>query len=109
MRRLVLLAAVLAAVVAPASADAFVWHLSYYKAKAWTVQSERRICNKDSECVAYGASCQRITESRVDCLGGTIDETEYGELQCTEMYHWGVNQWGRVKLRTGKSHCGYVE
>ena len=97
----------LAAPAAPASA--FTWHLSFYKAKAWTQSNERELCNKDRECVEYGASCRRQTESRIDCIGGTIDETEYGPLECWAVYHWGVDLYGYAKVRIGKSHCGYLE
>lgn len=108
--KLKLLIATLAAFLAlSASAGAFVWHLSYYKVKAATKADQRRICERDNQCIAYGASCERITESRIDCIGGTIDESEYGELECTTVYHWGVRRGGTVKVRLGGTHCYYLE
>lgn len=108
--RVLLVAGAVALVLALAgTAQAFQWHLSVYKAKAWTQAYERRICEKDRECTEYGARCKRVTESRVDCIGGTVDETEYGPLECWAVYHWGVNWAGYAKVRIGASHCAYLE
>jgi hypothetical protein len=71
-----LVVALLAFFVLVGSAEAFVWHLSYYRAKAATKDVERRICERDGQCIAYGASCKRISESRIDCIGGTVYETK---------------------------------
>lgn len=87
------------------SAQGFRWHLSYWKAKRDTVREERRICNRNRRCVAFGASCKRITSSRVDCIGATWSESASGEIQCWNVYHWGVDRAGYIKLRTGPAHC----
>jgi len=90
-------------------AQAFTWHLSFYKVKAATKGNERRACNRDESCIAYGAKCERVSESRIDCVGATFHELEYGEAECWAVYHWGVNRFGRSKVRIGKTHCRYVE
>jgi hypothetical protein len=108
MRKALLLAAAVF-LLSAGTAQAFVWHLSFYKAKAATKSYERENCERDAKCIAYGASCERISESRIDCLGGTVDETAYGELECTSVYHWGVNRAGYTKLRIGHPRCYYLE
>lgn len=109
MKGKLLLATLVAFVALAGGADAFVWHLNFYKAQATTKSYERENCERDNQCIAYGASCTRVSESRIDCIGGTVDETEFGPMECQAVYHWGVNRFGRAKLRIARPHCYYLE
>jgi hypothetical protein len=93
-----------------ASAEAFQWHLGFALAKHETRELVREACKRDRQCVAYGVGpCQRISESRIDCIGATLDATASGERQCSRIVHWGVKPGGYIKVRLGPPHCVYLE
>jgi len=104
-----LLGTLLVFVALAGTAQAFQWHLSYYRAKAATKDAEKRICEGDGQCIAYGASCERISESRIDCVGGTVYETKFGQEECQAVFHWGVGPGGYATLHVGQPHCYSLE
>ena len=101
--------ALLAALLVPATSAQGYWHLRFSQAHAATNRIERRICTRDNSCIAYGATCARVSESHIDCNGGTIYDTEVGELECLTLFHWGVTHGGQLKFRAGRPHCHYLE
>ncbi|HEX5592656.1 MAG TPA: hypothetical protein VFX35_04855 [Solirubrobacterales bacterium] len=110
MRKLVLLATVAAFFVSAGSAQGFVWHLKLSVAQHETKMIERELCAESSTCVGYGVGrCERITESRVDCIGANLNETSSGEIECQSIFHWGVRRGGELKVRITRPHCFYVE
>lgn len=96
------------------SASAFVWHLSVPVARHNTERLMKSLCEEEGpECTGWaGSQCERISESRVDCLGATwspgysIEE----EIECYLVLHWGVSYKGVVELKNrGKIKCIPVE
>jgi len=107
-RVVVVLVLVLAGLFAATSAQAFVWHLAIPKARAENERFARDLCESDRECTYWaGSKCQRVTESRVDCIAATWYPEEPGyETQCWTVTHWGVNYSGYIVLKNrGPVHC----
>lgn len=110
MKLKVLAVSLLAFFVIVGSAQAFVWHLRVSTARHETERFIRGICEEEGpECTAWaGYRCNRISESRVDCLAATwgpgysIEE----EIECYLTLHWGVNYEGVVALKNhGQARC----
>lgn len=106
--KLLLFSALAATLLLAGTAQAFQWHLGYFQAKRGTVVKERKACDQSPRCVAFGASCKRITSSRVDCIGTTWLRSASGEIECWKIYHWGVNRVGYIKFHKGRAHCQYA-
>jgi hypothetical protein len=109
MRIRVLLVATAAFFVLAGTAQGFVWHLKVSVAQHETKRIEGELCAESSECIGYGAKCERVTESRVDCIGANLNETSSGEIECQSIFHWGVKPGGKLKVRITRPHCFYVE
>jgi hypothetical protein len=109
MKYRVLLLAVAAFFVLAGTSQAFVWHLKLSVAQHETKRIEGELCAESSKCVSYGARCERVTESRVDCIGANLNETASGEIECQSIFHWGVRAGGTLKVRVTRPHCFYVE
>ena len=97
-------------VVWAASAQAWHWHLPYNAAKRENRKLAEGICKSDPECVAYAWNvCQRVTDSRVDCLVSTWYEEPEGETRCSMVTHWGVNRRGYIVLKNRSRFRCYLE
>jgi len=109
MKLRVLLLVAAAVFVLAGTSQGFVWHLKLAVAQHETKRIEKEYCDESPSCISYGARCERVTESRVDCIGATWHETSEGEIECQSIFHWGVKPGGSLKVRITKPHCFYVE
>jgi hypothetical protein len=93
-----------------AGAQAFHWHLGYGQAKHSSREFAEVACKHEHLCTGFGVgSCQRASDSRIDCEVGLFyaDQPQPGEeAECNLMLHWGVDRSGALALKNaGKPHC----
>ena len=95
-----------------ATADAFVWHMSYGQAKNSTKEVARELCREDRECIRWAVGpCRRKSESSFSCeMAHFFRGAEPGEeIKCTIILHWGVEKGGYIDLkRAGRPHCAAI-
>jgi hypothetical protein len=109
MKFKVLVVSLLAFFAISASALAFTYHLPFYKAENGSREIAQESCAREAQCVSSGVQCRRLTEARIDCLEALLFETQYGELICENITHWGVGPGGYIVHHFGKIHCAYLE
>lgn len=108
MKRCLVLA-LLAVLAFAASAGASSWYVGYGQAKNTAKLYSKQACERDAECIAYGAGkCARRSSSRFDCLvAAYYPGVEVGEeVECRRIAHVGVGRSGFVQvLSTSRQYC----
>jgi hypothetical protein len=90
-------------------AEASGWYVSYGKARNTAKAYAKQECERDSECIAWGAGrCTRRSSSRFDCLVANFypGVAAGEEIECQWIAHVGVSSGGFIQVRSaGRPSC----
>jgi hypothetical protein len=108
MKLKVALLALVGILVIAGSAEASRWYVRYGQAKNTAKAYSKQACERDSECIAWGAGkCSRRSSARFDCIVAAFyPGVEAGEeIVCQRIAHVGVNRGFVQVLSVGRQYC----
>lgn len=103
--KLVVALALACSVAGVLAADALATRLLVGQAKTQTRERMAARCEETQGCEGYEVTCRRISESWVDCVGGSIQTIDNERSECTKTFHWGIKPNGRLTVTRTRPHC----
>jgi len=108
MKLKIALLALAGLLVIAGSAEGSSWYVTYGQAKNTAKAYSKLSCERDNECVAWGAGkCSRRSSARFDCLVANFyPGVEAGEeIECQRVAHIGVRGGFVQVLSAGRYYC----